>query len=57
MMTEERNPEQKKKTVQVKLVRHKWPDEIAAEKALRRKTILLVIGAILFFGSAMPAMR
>ncbi|WP_180963094.1 S41 family peptidase [Massilicoli timonensis] len=49
-MTEERNPEQKKKTVQVKLVRHKWPDEIAAEKALRRKTILLVIGAILFFG-------
>ena len=47
MMTEERNPEQKKKTVQVKLVRHKWPDEIAAEKALRSY----------FLGSAMPAMR
>lgn len=38
-----------KKVVRYKLVRHKWPDEIEAEKKRRRKRIGIVLACILCF--------
>lgn len=38
-----------KKVVRYKLVRHKWPDEIEAEKKRRRKRIGIVVACILCF--------
>lgn len=38
-----------KKVVRYKLVRHKWPDEIEAEKKRRNRMILTVLACILFF--------
>lgn len=40
-----------KKVVRYKLVRHKWPDEIEAEKKRRNKRIGIVLICILFFFS------
>ena len=38
-----------KRTVIYKLERHKWPDEIAAEKQKRRKKLAIVCSCLLFF--------
>lgn len=38
-----------KKTVIYKLERHKWPDEIAAEKRKRRQKLAIVCSCLLFF--------
>lgn len=41
--------EDKKKVVRYKLVRHKWPDEIEAEKARRNRRITVVVLCIVVF--------
>lgn len=38
-----------KKVIQYHLVRHKWPDEIEAERAKRRKRILLIVACVSCF--------
>ena len=38
-----------KRTVIYKLERHKWPDEIEAEKKARRRKLALVCSCLLFF--------
>lgn len=38
-----------KRTVIYKLERHKWPDEIAAEKRARRKKLAVICSCLLFF--------
>lgn len=38
-----------KKVQRYKIERHKWPDEIAAEKKKRRSTALIVFGAVALF--------
>lgn len=38
-----------KKVVRYKLVRHKWPDEIEAERKHRNRTILIVLACIVCF--------
>ncbi|WP_416324494.1 S41 family peptidase [[Eubacterium] hominis] len=38
-----------KKVVRYKLVRHKWPDEIEAEKKVRKRRILTVATCVVFF--------
>ena len=40
-----------KRTVIYKLERHKWPDEIAAEKRERRKKLAIVCSCLLFFAA------
>ena len=40
---------EKKRTVIYKLERHKWPDEIEAEKKARRRKLALVCSCLLFF--------
>mgnify|MGYP000142193014 CR=1 FL=1 len=40
-----------KKVVRYKLVRHKWPDEIAAEKRERRKKLAVICSCLLFFAA------
>ena len=41
----------KKRTVIYKLERHKWPDEIAAEKRERRKKLAVICSCLLFFAA------
>ena len=38
-----------KKVVRYKLVRHKWPDEVEAEKKIKKRRILTVAACIVFF--------
>lgn len=40
-----------KKVVRYKLVKHKWPDEIEAEKQRKKRRILVVVACILCFAS------
>ena len=40
-----------KRTVIYKLERHKWPDEIAAEKRRRRKNLAIIASCLFFFCS------
>lgn len=40
-----------KRTVIYKLERHKWPDEIEAEKKARRRKFAVVCSCLLFFAA------
>ena len=40
---------EEKKIIKYKLVRHKWPDEIAAEKRVRRRKIMTAASLVVCF--------
>ena len=41
---------EEKKIIKYKLVRHKWPDEIAAEKRVRRRKIMTAASRLFSHG-------